>query len=146
MVTRAKPSAPVETIEKVEKPKFKFPKSLGACADRLYSLRGERLAAQKIADALEAEEKALKAHIINTLPKSEASGIAGKLCRITVVSKEIPQVKDWDKFYKFMGKKKTYDFLQRRLNDSLVKEYWDDGKTVDGVEAFIVKTVSMNKL
>ncbi len=146
MVTRAKPAASAEAVEKVEKPKFKFPKSLGACADRLYSLRGERLAAQKIADALEAEEKALKAHIINTLPKSEASGVAGKLCRITVVSKEIPQVKDWDKFYKFMGKKKTYDFLQRRLNDSLVKEYWDAGQKVEGVEPFTIVSVSMNKL
>ena len=68
----------------------KFPKTLGACADRVYELRAKRLAAQKDVDAIEAEEKALKEHIINTLPKSETTGVAGKVARVTVVTKQVP--------------------------------------------------------
>ena len=93
---------------------FKFPKALGACADLVYSLRQERLAAQKVVDALEEKEKALREHIINTLPKSEATGAAGKLARVTVMTKDVPQVKDWEKFYAYVKKNNAWDLMQRR--------------------------------
>jgi hypothetical protein len=123
-----------------------FPKALGTCVDKLYSLRQQRLAKQKEVDKLEAEEKALKEHIINTLPKSESTGIAGKLARATIVKKEIPQVHDWDRFYKFVLKTKHFDLLQRRLADTAVKERWDAGEEIPGVEAFQAVTVSLNKV
>ena len=125
---------------------FKFPKTIGACADKLYIIRQERLVQQKIVDALEEEEKALKEHIIATLPKSEAMGVAGKLARVTVVTKVVAQVKDWDAFYKYVLKTKSFDLLQRRLNDTAVKERWENKKTVAGVEPFQAVTISLNKV
>lgn len=129
-----------------EKPKFKFPKALGACADRLYELRQKRLEEQKKVDLIEAEEKALKEHIIQNLPKSEASGVAGKLARVTVVTKEIPQVEDWDAFYKYVKKTGNFDLMQRRLTDAAVKERWGAGKEIPGVKHFQAVSVSINKV
>ena len=126
--------------------KYKFPKAMGACADLLFKTREKRLEAQKVVDAIEAEEKALKEHIIQNLPKSEASGVAGKVARVTVVTKVIPQVKDWDVFYKFIKKTDSFDLLQRRLTDTAIRERWEDGKTIPGVESFNAVTVSINKL
>lgn len=126
--------------------KFKFPKTMGACADKLYQLREKRLAEQKRVDEIEAEEKALKEHIIQTLPKSEASGVAGKLARVSVVTKVIPQVENWDKFYAYIKKKGEFDLLQRRVSDTAVKERWDNGKQVPGVKTFNALTVSINKV
>jgi len=128
------------------KPKFKFPKQLGSCADKLYELRQKRLEQQKVVDAIEAEEKALKEHIINTLPKSEASGVAGKLARVTLVTKEVPQVEDWDAFYKHVKKTGQFDLLQRRLTDAAIKERWEHGKEIPGVKHFQAVTVSINKV
>lgn len=128
------------------KKKYVFPKTLGACADKLYELKAKRSAAQKVADAIEEEEKALKEHIINTLPKSEANGVAGKLCRVTVVIKEVPQVKDWDAFYKHVKKTGDFDLLQRRLSDAAVKLRWDAKKKVPGVDVFNAVSLSMNKV
>lgn len=125
---------------------YKFPKTLGACADKLFELRNKRLAGQTLVDEVEAEEKALKVHIIDNLPKSEASGVAGKLARVTVVSREIPQVKDWDKFYKYVKKTGYFDLLQRRLTDAAIKERWECGEEVPGVEHFKVTSVSINKV
>lgn len=126
--------------------KFKFPKSLGACADKLYELRQKRMEQKKLVDAIEAEEKALKEHIINTLPKSEASGVAGKLARVTVVTKEVPQVKDWDAFHKYVKRTGAFYLMQRRLSDTAIKEIWESGKTVPGVEKFNTVSVSINKV
>lgn len=125
---------------------FKIPKTLGACADLLFETRAKRLALQKDVDKLQEQESAVREHIINTLPKSEASGVAGKLCRVTVTTKVVPQVKDWDLFYKYVQKTKQFDLLQRRLADTAIKERWEAGKKVDGVEAFTAVTLSVNKL
>jgi len=125
---------------------YKFPKQLGACADKLFQLREKRLEMQKAVDEVEAEEKALKEHLINNLPKSEASGVAGKLARVTIVTKQIPQVKDWDLFYKHVKKTGEFELLQRRLTDSAIKERWEEGKKIPGVESFNAVTVSINKV
>ena len=125
---------------------MKFPKTMGACADKLYELRNRRLLEQKKVDAIAAEETALKEHIIQTLPKSEASGIAGKLARVTVVTKEVPQVEDWDLFYKHIKKTGSFDLMQRGLATAAIKARWEDGKEVPGVKHFNVVSISMGKV
>ncbi len=129
-----------------KKKQYKFPKLLGACADRLYKLVEDRRLAQRKADELEAEEKALKEYIINTLPKSQASGVAGKLARVSIDQKDVPSPKDWDKIYKYILKTKSFELLQRRLASQVVQERWEAGKEVPGVERFKVTTVSLTKL
>lgn len=126
--------------------KYKFPKSMGLCADRYYELRQERLAAQKVVDKIEAEEKAFKQYIIDNLPKSEASGIAGKLCRVSVSVKDIPQIENDEEFFKYIKKTGRFDLMQRRLSDASIKEIWESGKEVPGIKHFGAVTLSVNKL
>lgn len=125
---------------------MKFPKAIGACADMLYKMRERRLQQQKVVEAMEKDEQALKEHIIKTLPKSEASGVAGKTARVTVVSKEVPQVKDWPKFYAYVKKHDAFELLQRRLSKEAVEERLEEEKTIPGVEMFVTPTVSLNKV
>lgn len=125
---------------------MKMPKTIGACADLLYTVRQERLELQKRVEALASKESELREHIIQTLPKSEASGVAGKLARVSVVKKDVPQVKDWDQLWNHVKKTGQFELLQRRVNDSAVKERWDEGKSVPGVEVFKAVTVSLSKL
>lgn len=133
-----------EVKEKVKK--YKFPKAVGACADKLYQLREERLKQQKIVDDIEAEEKALKAHIINTLPKSEASGVSGKIAKVKVETDDIPQTEDWDKVWQYIKKNNAFDLLQRRLNNAAVEERWEAGKKIPGIKTFKVVKVSCTKV
>jgi len=127
--------------------KFKFPRTMGKCADKLYELRQQRLEAQKVASEIEAEEKALKAHIIDNLPKSNASGVQGKTARVTVVTREEPQVKDEEAFRKFLNRSKRFDLAYKlRPSGPAIRELWEEGKDVPGVEKFNVVTISMNKV
>jgi hypothetical protein len=125
---------------------YKFPKTLGACADRVYTLRADRLASQKAVDLLEEEEKALKEHIINTLPKSETTGVAGRLCRVTVVTKQVPQVDDWPAFYAHVKKTGHFDLLSRSIGKAAIEARWEAGKTVPGVKTFQTVSLSINKV
>lgn len=125
---------------------FKIPKTIGACSDLLYKLRAKRLVAQAAADKIKVNEELLKTHIINTLPKSEVTGVAGRFARVSISPKDVPQVEDWPLFYEYLLKSGEFDLLQRRLSDGAVKDRWDDGVVIPGVKKFRVITVSSTKI
>lgn len=129
-----------------KEPAFKAPKTLGACADLLFTTRAKRLALSKQADELTELESALKNHIIDTLPKSNASGIAGKLARVAVETKKVPIVEDWTKLYSHIKKTGDFDLLGRSLSKEGVKQRLEAGKSVPGVGSTQVVTVSLSKL
>lgn len=127
---------------------FKIPKSLATCADMLYTIRETRYKLNKEVDALAEQEAALREHIINNLPKSQATGIAGKLARATIEKKQIIKVDDWDKLQAYIvknAKKGGFALLQRRVSESAVREIWDGGKTVPGTSAMDISVVSVTK-
>ena len=132
-------------------PTFKVPKSLAVCADQLYSTREQRLALQKTVDELQAQETQLREHIIQNLPKSEATGVAGKLVRVAVVDKVVYQVKDWDGVRDYIVKHQKKDpgvwsLMNKALNAKAIGEIWDTGVRIVGVEPMKVPVLSMNKL
>jgi hypothetical protein len=127
-------------------PAFKIPKQLAVAGDLLYETRQKRLALQKEVDELQSQETQLKDYLIANLPKSQASGIAGKVARIKIETKDIPQVKDWDVFYKYVKRTGDFDLMQRRLSDTAVKARWENGKQVPGVEVFTSTVVSCTKV
>lgn len=122
-----------------------IPKSLGECADILYTTRAERLSENQNVKILKAFEELVKNHIIDELPASNAEGITGKVATATIVRSVIPIVEDWDKLYAYIKKNNRFDLLQRRLNETAVEEMWDAKKTIPGVGSFNVKTVSVTK-
>lgn len=122
-----------------------IPKTLGACADKLYKLRQERLAMERRVAELKEEEAVLRDHIIDTLPKSDASGITGKTCRVTITKSVKPRVEDWDVVYKYISRTKSWDLMQKRLSDTAVNERWGVGKEIPGVGKFTAVTLSITK-
>lgn len=124
--------------------KLKIPKSIGACADLLFDIRQERLAAQKIVDAIREEEQILIDHIIDNVPKGD-TGAAGKHHQVSVYTDVVPQAEDWDKVFKYIKRTGEFDLLQRRLNSAAVKERWEDNKSIPGVTTFNAVKVSLTK-
>lgn len=125
---------------------MKIPKTIGACADLLYKTREARLKLQRDCEALEEQEKALKEHLIRTLPKSKAKGVSGEVARVTIVSDEVYQVEDWDAVYAYVRKTGAFELLQKRLSREAVIERVEDGENVPGVKKMLIPKVSLNKV
>jgi hypothetical protein len=125
---------------------FKPPKQLAVCGDLLYTTRQERLALEKLVEELKTKENILREHLIANLPKSEASGIAGKIARVKIDTKDVPHVKDWETLQKYVKRTGSFELLQRRISDTAVKERWEAGKEVPGVERFTATVVSCTKV
>ena len=131
---------------------MKIPKNVAQAVDLYYAKRQERLTASKVVAELEAEEKLLRGHLINAIPKTEATGIAGQTCRVSVVVKEKVAVVDWDAVYGFIVKdykkngSQAFGLLQRRVGEKLVKEMWENGKEVPGLSKEQYVDLSVGKL
>lgn len=144
-MARPAKTAPADKPTQTKSVVYKFPKTIGACADHLFALKAKKSAAQKVVDAIEAEEKALREHLIQTLPKSEASGVSGKVANVKIVTKSVVQVKDWNAFYAYIKKNNAFELLQKRPSETAVAERWDNKKVVPGVEKFDFPVVSLTK-
>lgn len=142
-----KPPAP--TAKEAKRAAVKIPKALGSAADLYFSTRESRLKLDRQAASIKTEEGVLRDHLIENIPKSHATGIAGKLCRVSITTEDIPVVTDWPKFYAYIAKNhKTGAFalLNRALNTAAVNELWNAGKKIPGVGTFKTSKISMNKL
>jgi hypothetical protein len=124
---------------------FKVPKKFGECADRLYRLREEKSALNKKVENLDEERKAIETYLINNLSKQDQTGAVGHVAQAVIVPKVAPSCKNWPLFYKHILKTKDFSLLGRRLADSAIKEQWENGKKIPGVEAFNYKSVSVTK-
>lgn len=125
---------------------IKIPKTLGAQVDRLYALRQEVAELNRQLEALKAEKTAIEDHLIDTLPKNDARGVAGRFARATITTRLLPTVKDWAAFYAHVLKTKDFSLMQKRLADAAVRERWDAGKKLPGVEQFTHVGVSITKI
>lgn len=125
---------------------FKVPKQLGACADLLYTTREQRYGLQRQVTELEEREKSLKDYIIETLPKSQSTGVAGKLARVAVTTKEVPQAEDWEALQGYIKGHDAFDLVQRRLNSKAIEDRLEAGEVIPGVAMFKVVSVSIKKV
>lgn len=147
----AKKNPDTTVVENVSKPKkekrkpLKLPKSLAQCADLAYQLRAERLEVQRDAAAIGTDEKLVKEHLIQNLPKSQASGVSGKVANAKIEKMKVPQIKDKKKLLDHVKKTGDWDLLTIGINTSAVEERWENKKKVPGVEAFEVIKVSLTK-
>jgi hypothetical protein len=135
-------------MTEVTKPKkaYKWPKTLAGKADLYYTLREKRLAAEKAIALVEEEEKALKADLINSIPKSEATGVAGKLARVSVTSKKTPQVKDWVAFHAYVKKNDAFDMMGKTIKKEAIEDRLEKGVKMPFIEMFNVLSLSVGKV
>lgn len=128
---------------------FVPPKNLAACVDMAYELRQQRLEESKGIKVIQEKESILKHHLIDTLPVGEASGIAGQIARCAVVTKQVATLKDAEALFAWIKKQPGttgFRVLTRGLSDDAIRELWDAGKQVPGVEPFTTVGLSLTKL
>lgn len=134
-----------------------LPKHDAQVGDLMYELQKERQALNKLVDLYAKLESECRERLINNLPKSESSGVSGKVARTFVEDKEIVRVVDWDAFHEWLVTEQKKDkgawaMLQKRVNDSTVLEVLKARRAknpkakIPGVEYGKVPVVRLHKL
>lgn len=119
--------------------------SLGACIDSLYNKRAERLAAEKKIKVLKSEETLLKLKIRNLLMAADLEMGAGGIATCSLNTSVEPTPKDWTLIYEYIKENDAFDMIQKRLSPLAVKERWENGIIIPGVEKFDDWDISLTK-
>jgi hypothetical protein len=123
-------------------------KTLANIADIWFVTYKDRLAADKAAAVLKDLESAAYALIIEQMRMQELTAIGGSKIRVGMNPDPDyqPHVKDWEKFYAYVLETKDFSFLERRPGKAAIKERWEDGIDVPGVEKFPVYKLTRNEV
>lgn len=128
-----------------------MPTSMGLCADEYHRIRELRIRMQKETDDVKARENELREHMIGNLSKSDDTGAAGLLYRVQLTSKTTMRVSEerggWPAMHAAVQKSGRFDFLQKRLSDKAVMDYYNDtGEVLPGCEVVHVPDISVTKI
>ena len=124
-----------------------LPEALGACADLYHQVRDIRLAMDKDVEAVKKRESEIKEHLINNIPKSGNTGVAGLLYRAQIVVKDTVKVADWGVFHSWIRKNDRFDLLQKRVAETAAKDWIaETGKPMPGTEIVKIPDVSITKI
>ena len=113
---------------------------LADTADQWFEANKKRLAADKIAASLKAEEDGFKAILLREFQEQKLTGIGGKKVRVGMdpVPDYVPAVKDWPAYYDYIVEHRAFELLQRRPGVEACRERWERGVAIPGCEKFPV--------
>jgi hypothetical protein len=119
--------------------------TLGQAIDQLYACRAERLEAEKQIKAMKANELALRVTIKRLLDSVNLESASGTTATTSIQYSTDPVAKDWNEIYAFIIENDAFDMLQRRLSSTAIKDRWDQGIIIPGVEKFDNWDLSLTK-
>lgn len=125
--------APVAKTVKYTGP---FPKTTGACIDRMDKLKEDLSKLNKQAETLQREYAGIEDHLIASLARSELHGAQGSRKRVEVEDVPLPSVEDWDKLYKHIAKTQSWELLQKRVAVGAWRERLQQHVVVPGTKVF----------
>lgn len=115
--------------------------------DKLYALRQERLVAQKAVDALEAQEKDLRARLFDALKETPSRAAVGAVAKAEVKVSLVPSLVDPDAFLAWARRSpKRADCYKVSVVTPAWRAHVVNGETVDGVEVFEKEDLSLTKV
>lgn len=114
----------------------KFPKTIGACIDRMAELDRERSGHTAAIVLINDAYFALETHLKKEFGRKELQGAKGNLAMLEVDDENVPQITDWDAVYKFIVKHNAFELLHKRMSTTAWRERLEAKKPVPGTVAY----------
>lgn len=119
---------------------------LAKMADEYWSARSQRLELEKQIKPIKEREDGLQAAILDAMTKLQVTAIGGTLVQLTTKTTYEPTVEDWPSFYSYIKETGEFDLLYRRVNAAAVKQRWEEGLSITGVQKFPVTKLSKHEV
>jgi hypothetical protein len=123
----------------------KVPKTLGAQIDKLYALRTERLAVERKAEGMKADEALIREVILGHLARERAVKASGRAATASAITKVVGRVEDWARVWAYAKEHDAMDLYPRRLNNKAWLDRLEAGEKIGGVERELVIELSLTK-
>lgn len=110
--------------------------------DSLYHKRQARLEAQRQVDDMKAEEDELSANLLKFALDTDDDDLMGTIVTFHVNHTQEPDVTDWAALQAHIRSTGEIDLLEKRVMRSAVKQRWEMGNQVPGVQRMDKASVS----
>lgn len=106
----------------------------GEIANFRYALQQERKAAADVVAQFKKRETAADDYILQNVLIDDTLGSKGTSGNISKKKSVIAVVNDWPAFHKFIAENEAFELLQKREAITAVRERWDNGEEIPGLE------------
>lgn len=124
----------------------KMPKTIGETIDLMFQLRESRRELEAQIKTLNEQYDALEAHLQANFDKAGLDGAKGKYATASVKRTTVADVQDWEAYFKYIARTKSWDLVQRRASITALRLRWDEKKVIPGVEPKTIETISLTKV
>lgn len=124
----------------------KKPITIGAAIDKIWLMRENKKALEAQVKKVEAEIKEVEETIFELLDAQDTRKGEGKKASVSINESVVATVEDWDALWPYIAKNKYFHLVQKRVSDPGMRELWDMGKKVPGVQPFTKRTLSIRSL
>jgi hypothetical protein len=114
--------------------------------DNWYDIQQRRLELQRRADELGDEENSIKKKFIILMKERNILKLQATKCALEVKQGDpTPTVHNWELFYGYVLENKAFELLQKRLSSPAIREHWEAGEVIPGVQKFPVDRVVITR-
>lgn len=124
------------------------PAELNRLMFKYVQLRTDRLALEKKADGIKAEEDMIRGMVLREMLGRTSTVHEDKILKIKAELKmrATAEVFDWDALQKHIVSTGEFDLLQKRVTLTAVRERWEVGKEVPGVSQSHEPEVTISRI
>lgn len=124
----------------------KAPLTIGQATDEMWALREKKRALEATVKEVEGQMKALEETVFGLMDAQDTRKAEGKNASASINESTVGTVDDWDAVWTYIAKNKYFHLVQKRLSDPALRELWEMGKVVPGVQPFKKRTLSVRSL
>jgi hypothetical protein len=117
--------------------------TLGGLTDAMHALREKKRVLEEEIKVLEEQYKELEMKLIELADEQGVTKGNGKAANFTVAESIVPQVENWDDFYRFIHKNKYWHLLERRPSVTGCRELFETKGVIPGVQKFTKRRVNL---
>lgn len=118
---------------------------LHSLVNQYLASRAQRLAKEKEAKVMEANEVMLKKAIIAKAKEQELAVIGTNLGTVKITYRDVPKATVWPEVWQYIVEHNAFDILHRRLTDTAIRDRIAAGETIPGITFTPVASVSVGK-
>lgn len=119
-----------------------IPEGIGAKIDLRQKLKTEKGAAAAVVEQYEKLITDVETALMAQMDKEQTTNGGGKLATASINESIVPQVTDWDLFYKYIARMKYYHLLERRPSVTGCRELFETKGAVPGVLPFTKRNLT----
>lgn len=121
------------------------PLTTGQIVARMVEIRDERRTLSARDKELIDEGKSFEMELLIRLDEQGMEKVSTPAGTASISETILPQVVDWDEFYKYMVENDALYLLQKRPAAAAFREMHESGQPIPGVEPFTQRTIGLRK-